>query len=549
MDTKPNVPSKNALIAGGIAVVLLILFAAFNSRERTTPKDVASEEQILLTGIGAEPRGLDPQLTTSAGAQRIHYALFEGLVRLDDITLEAKPGVAERWDISEDGLEWTFHFNPEARWSNGDPVTAHDFVFSYERMLTVEFGAENSYMLYGIENAESFHKKEIDDFSKVGVKALNARTLRIKLQRPVPYLLSLMCHQSWYPVHPPTILKHGTMTSRNARWTRPGEHVSNGPFKLKLWRLNDRFVVERNPYYHDADKVRLNEIVFLPISDLNTEDRAFWSGQIHNSYTIPPNKARYYVAEKPKEFTNHKEIGTYYYTFNVREKPLNDKRVRRALSLSIDRQSIVENITQKGEIPAQYFSPPGIGGYIGPSMVREDVDEARRLLAEAGYPDGAGFPKVTILYNTSEGHQKIAEAVQQMWRKNLNIDVDLHNMEWKALLEQRRLQEYEILRAGWLADYIDPENFLNLWTTTNGNNSSGFSNKEYDALIEKAGKTADPDERFRIYREAETLLLEESPLMPIYHYKRSFLMHPELKNWNDNELDYRDFTHIYLVKP
>jgi oligopeptide transport system substrate-binding protein len=506
-------------------------------------------DQILHLGNGTEPQEIDPQIVTGVPEHNIIVALLEGLVSEHPETLEPAPGVAERWEISDDARVYTFHFRGNALWSNGEPVTALDFVRSYERMLSPTLGSEYAYMLHYMVNAEAFNRGEVTDFSEVGVQALDDRTLEITLHSPTPYFLSILNHYSWFPVHLPTIEKHGPVFQRGNRWTRPGNFVGNGPFVLSQWRVNQILVVEKSPTYWDADRVRLNAIHFHPIESNETEERAFRSGQIHITNVIPLSKIEVYRQNHPEVLRLDPWLGTYFYRFNVNAPPLDDPRVRRALTLAVDRESLVRNVTLADEQPAYHFTPPNTAGYTSWTRIEGDLEEARRLLAEAGFPGGRGFPTVEILYNTHEAHRTIAEAIQQMWRQNLGIHAGLMNQEWKVYLDSQRTLSYQIARAGWIGDYEDPNTFLNMWVTDGGNNNTGFSHPEYDRLIEEAGGTADPQQRYQILQQAEAILLEELPIMPLYFYTSKRLVHPSVRGWHPTILDHHPYKYVYLENP
>jgi oligopeptide transport system substrate-binding protein len=459
------------------------------------------------------------------------------------------PGAAESWEISPDATVYTFHLRKNAVWSNGDPVTAHDFVDAYQRILTPSLGSEYAYMHYVVTNAEAFNTGKLKDFSLTGYKALDDYTLQVTLNSSTPYFLSLLMHHSWYPVHLPTIRKYGDPFERGNKWTRPGRYVGNGPFVLDKWHVNDVIVVGKSPTYWDRARVRLNKIYFYPIESDDTEERAFRSGQLHLTETLPPSKIAYYKANLPEWLDIHPYLGTYFYRINVTRPPLNDKRVRRALALAIDREAIVKDVTRGGQMPAYFFTPPGTAGYTCRAQLKEDVTEARRLLAEAGYPEGRGFPTVKVLFNTLESHQKIAEALQQMWKKNLGIDVQLGNEEWKVYLDAQRTMDYQICRMAWIGDYDDPNSFLDMWLTGGGNNETGWSNPEYDKLIEQAARTHDPSARFEVFQKAEAILLDEMPLIPIYFYTRVHLQRPEVKGWFPTLLDNHPYKYVFLESP
>ncbi len=524
---------------------MLAALLAWGCGKRQTPVEVADEQGVLLVGNAADPAELDPHLITGITESRIIAALFEGLVVSDPRTLEPRPGVAERWEVSPDGLVYTFYLRPDARWSNGDPVTAGDFAFSFRRILTAGLGAEYAKMLYPIRGAEAFHKGREKEFSKVGVVAKDARTLEVTLEHPTPYFLSLLDHSTYQPVHPPTIERFGAHV-RGTRWTRPGNLVSNGPFRLTRWSVNDRVVVEKNPTYWDAATVRLNAIHFIPITNQNTEERAFRAGQLHVTDSVPLGKIKPLREEKSPYLRMDPWFGTYYYIFNTRKPPFNDPRVRLAFALSIDREAVCEHVLGGGQQPARSFTPPGTAGFQPIATFADAPERARALLAQAGYPEGRGFPAVSILFNTSEAHRPIAEALQQMWQKNLGVSVNLQNVSWPAYLAARRAGEFQIARASWIGDYNDPTTFLECWTSDNGLNHTGWKSTTFDGLLAKAASTADPAARLALLQQAEARLLEEAPLVPLYFYSRVYLIRPSVRGWYPNLLDLHPPKHVWL---
>ncbi|MBN2686353.1 MAG: peptide ABC transporter substrate-binding protein [Pontiellaceae bacterium] len=531
--------SRNLLL---ISAALLV--AACSKRE--TPVEIGNREQILHRGIGADPQDLDPQTTSGNPEFYVQSALFEGLTSQMPGDSTPVPGTAESWEISEDGKTYTFHIRQNAKWSNGDPVTARDFVFSYQRALSPALANPYAYMLFCLENAEAFNKGEITDFSKVGAKAIDDKTLELKLENPVPYLLRLLKHHSWFPVHESTILAYGKLDQRDTKWTRPGNLVGNGPFMLTEWKQNSKLVVVKNPHYWDAQTVRLKEIHFYPIEDINSEEYAFRTGQLHITIETPPERIKHYKENAPELIHLDPWLGTYYYEINTQQPPFNDVRVRRALALALDRDKIVKNVLKAGEPAALSLTPPGTGGYTPRAQIEYNVEEARRLLAEAGYPNGKGFPKVELLYNTHKGHMRIAEVVQQIWKENLNIDISLLNMEWKTYLAQKKAHKYSIARAAWVGDYEDPSTFLDMFITGGGNNDAAWSNMEYDRLIKEAATEMDQDKRYELYQQAEQILIEEVPVIPIYFYRSKQLVTKSVKNWEPSLLDRHPYKYLYL---
>lgn len=533
------------LLATVCAAASFLNPAAFAARE--TPVESGNREQIFHVGNGGEPQDLDHQTLTGVPEHKIVMALAEGLVMEDPKTLDPRPGVAETWEISPDGKTYTFHLRADAKWSNGDPVTANDFIRSFQRILTPALGAAYAYHLFYVEGAEDFHRGKLPDFAQTGFKAPDARTLVLQLRNPTPFLLRLMAsHYSWWPVHIPTIEKFGGMTKRGTPWTRAGNFVGNGAFALKEWRPNQVLIVERSPTYWDRANVKLKQIRFYPTENLDTEERMFRTGQLHLTNELPAGKIDTYKRENPGVLRIEPYLGTYFYRFNTTKPPLNDVRVRKALSLAIDRERLVARVTRGGQQPALHYTPPGTAGYTSTARLTGTVEDAQRLLAEAGYPGGKDFPKVTLMFNTSENHLKIAETLQEMWRKNLGIEVALENQEWKVYIQNQHSMNYEISRSGWIADYVDPHVYLDMWTKDGGNNDTGWSKPEYDKLLGTALEAKTEAERFAIYDKLEHMLIDELPFLPIYFYTRVVLQQPSVKGLYPNLLDNHPYKFIWL---
>lgn len=528
------------------AICLLALILQAGCGRRETRVEFGNREQVLFKGNGTEPADLDPQIVTGVTEHHTIMALMEGLVTEDPVDLHPVPGVAERWDISADGRVYTFYLRKDAKWSNGEPVTAQDFWESYKRILTPSLAAEYAYMHFVVTNAEAYNRGEITNFDEVGYKVLDEHTFQITLANPTAYFLSLLNHTSWFPVHLPTIRKYGKPYERGNKWTRPGHYVGNGPFVLDQWRVNAVIVAKKSPTYWDRDTVRLKEIRFYPIDSLDTEERAFRSGQLHITDSMILTKIEVYKAKHPELIHIDPYLGTYFYRINVTKPPTNDKRVRQALAMSIDRKAIVEKVMRGGQLPAYNLTPPGTAGYVSRAQITNDIAAAKKLLAEAGYPNGKGFPPLELLYNTSEAHRAVAEALQQMWKLNLGIEVQLVNQEWKVYLDSQRTLNYHVSRAGWIADYVDPNSFLDMWLTDGGNNETGWSNAEYDRLIAEASRETDPERRLEIFQHAEAILLDEMPIIPIYFYTHVALRRPEVKGWHPTILDNHPYKYVYL---
>ncbi|MEI7652349.1 MAG: peptide ABC transporter substrate-binding protein [Verrucomicrobiota bacterium] len=524
---------------------------------KTTAEKKAAEGYLIINNM-AEPSGLDPQTITGLSESHIIGALFEGLVNYDAKDLHPIPGVAESWAMSKDGKTWTFHLRATARWSNGDPVTSADFLFSYERMLTPSFGAEYASMLHGIRGAKDFAAGKTKDFKSVGVRTPDAHTLLIELEDPIPYFLQLLCHQSWMPVHPATILRYGKIDSLNTLWTRPGALVGNGAFTLEKWEVARRVVVRKNPHYWNAREVSLNAVEFRAISDLFAEERAFRGGELHITGAVPPYKVAKLREQKAPQLRLDPFFSTAFVWVNcdikgakptdaAARKALSDPRVRRALGMAIDRNLIAEKVLRAGESPALHFTPPGTGGFQPTTRWKQDAAEARRLLAEAGYPGGKGLPKFDYLYATSEGQQMTAQAYQEMWRRELGVEIELRNLEWKVYLVAMRKGEYQLCRGAWVGDYNDPNTFLEMLTTGNELNISHWSDAEYDRLLGLAAKETDATKRFGYFQQAEARLIDQVPVLPVVFNKNKFLIRPEVQGWYPTLLDQHPLTAVKLV--
>ena len=529
----------------------LIIFAfIYGCSENITPVDSGLEKQIYHHGNGSEPQGIDPHIVTGVPEHHILISLCEGLTipnpNPDDMN-GYMAGTAESWSVSEDGKEYIFNINENARWSNGDPVTANDFVWSWKRILTASLGSQYPDMLYYLVGAYEYHNGLTNDFSEVGVKAIDQKTLKVNLKNPTPFFLGLLSHYSTWPVHKETVLKYGDIDDRNGEWTRPGNFVCNGPFQLKSWELNNKIVVEKNPYYYDASIVKLNEIHYYPVSNVMTEDRMFRAGQLHLTSTLPSQKCPIYIEENPN-LRIDPYMGTYFYRINTNHEALKDVRVRKALAYSIDRELLVDKVTKCGQIPAYSFTPPGSNGYEPKTQIPFDPELAKSLLEDAGYSDENPFPKLEILFNTNEDHRKIALAIQQMWQVNLGIEIELVNQDWKVYLNREMIGDFQISRAGWIGDYEDPNTFLDLMRPNRGNNKTGWENKEYDELVEKANTINNQSERYEMLYKAEEILIDNMPIIPLYTYVRSYQLSPDVKGFNPHILDHHHPKFIYLER-
>lgn len=499
----------------------------------------AAQEQVFRINNTAEPESLDPGVVTGVPEHRIISNLFEGLTTTDPKDLSPRPGMAASWSLSKDGLVYTFRLR-DARWTDGKPVTASDFVYAWERVLNPKSGAKYAQHLYYLRNGEEYNTGRVTDFTQVGVRAVDAKTLQVTLKSPTAYFLDLTAFYTLYPVPRWALEAHGR------EWVKPGKIVSNGPFRLVSWVPQQEAVLERNPHHWDAASVKLSKVVFIPTDDINTAYKQFLAGDSDWIPTVPP--AQLDAARRRPEYYVSPYLGTYYFRFNVTKPPLTDVRVRKALAQAVDRVALTKFVTKAGEVPHSGFVPVGLRGYEGPQGPGFDVAAAKRLLGEAGYPDGRGFPRVELLYNTSELHRVITQAVQQMWKTHLGVHVDLVNVEWKVYLARQGSLDYQVSRAGWIGDYVDPNTVLEMWKTGGGNNQTGWSNRRYDALIERAATVVDPAERMRTFAEAERILLEEMPILPLYTYVNKGMLSRRVKGWHPNILDQHPLKYISVER-
>jgi oligopeptide transport system substrate-binding protein len=531
--------------AAGALVALLSACAALAGCSRETNVSSGDRSQVLHRGYAPELADLDPHMATQTSYYTVLSALLEGLTSEDPSDLHPVPGVAERWEVSPDGLSYTFYLRQDARWSNGDPVTAQDFIGSWRRMLTPSLGATNASQLFLIQGAEAFNKG-LSDFSSVGLHARDARTLTVALEHPAPWFLSLLSSPSWLPVPLATVAKYGGIGQRGNPWAMPSRWVGNGPFDLGSWRQGQEIVVTRSPTYWDTGRVALREIHFHAFDSIDAEERAFRAGQLHLTETVPPDKIDSYRRESPGLLRVDPLLGTYFLRVNTRRPGLSDARVRLALAYAVDREAIAGKVLRGGQKAAFSLTPPGLGGYTPDPVQERNIDEARRLLAEAGHPGGVGLPALSLLYNTSETHKVIAEALQEMWRRDLGVQVTLVNQDLKSTEEARITGNYDLLRSAEIADYADPSAFLEIMRGDSGNNFTGWANADYDNLLFTAARTTDAAARNALYGKAERLLLTEAPIITIYHYAHVFLIRPSVRGWYPNVLDHHPYKFVSL---
>jgi len=562
-----------------LVLIAVFLFSFFGGLScAPSPKAVAQEVRYNL---GTEPATIDPGIVDGLAESDIVLQVFEGLTRMDSKNAP-QPAIAESWTISTDLKTYVFTLR-DASWADGTPVTAYDFEYAWKRALSPELASPYAYQLYYVYGGEAFNTsikvgskyyaqavdakgnpltkkegdkdvrvpdmtKEIDPSKDVGVRALDAKTLQVDLQSPTVYFLALTAFPTLMPVCKAVV-------SKNDKWAADVKtYVTNGPFKLTEWSHNEKMVFVKNPTYWDKDKVKLTKITYYMVEDSATALSMFQSGQLDAAVTVPLSELPKLVASGDAQILPY--LGDGWYLVNVTKKPFNDVRVRKALNLAIDRKSITESILQGGQVPALALVPYGIADALPGSDFRKasqesfykdnDIATAKALLAQAGYPNGKGFPAFELMHRVRNDEKSLAEAIQQMWKKNLGITCTVRSVERGVWLDDMATLNFDICSTGWAGDYMDPMTFLDLWVTGGGNNNTGWSNKSYDALIAKAKATVDPKARMATLHAAEKIFMTDMPILPIYYSTCPVLLSKHIKNFYQSTLGFVDWKNAYM---
>lgn len=491
------------------------------------------EKQYLVYNMGQEPDKIDPALESALNAAVVCTQVFEGLMTIDEEN-KPVPATAEKVDFDPSNpTKYVFHIRKNAKWSDGQPVLAKDFEYAWKRALDPATAADYANYLYYLKNGEAFNTKKANA-DDVGVKAIDDYTLEVELENQTPFFLELCSFPTYYPVRKDVVEKDPEKWAQNAE-----TYIGNGPFKMSSWIHDSEITFEKNENYWDKDAVKLEGMKFVMIAQESQALSAWETGEVDYIDTMPSAEIPRLIQEGKLETPPY--IGTYYISVNCQKPVLNDPRVRKALALAIDRVALIDTVWKDGRQPATAWVPYGIadadpskqfravgGDYYNP---KGDVAEAKRLLAEAGYPDGQGFPTFEYAYNKSETHALIAQAVQDMWKKNLGINIKLNETDWKTFLPQRKEGNYEMSRDGWIGDYMDPSTFTDILTTGNGNNNPQYSNPKYDALIKEAMKETDAEKRMKLLHQAEDILIKEDMgLIPLAFYVRDICKKPYIKD-------------------
>lgn len=508
-----------------------------------------AKEVVFNWNIGADPKTIDPVLNGASDGGDVINQTFEGLTREKSGTVY--PGIAESWDVSEDGLTVTFHLR-ESKWSDGSPLTAHDFVYSWKRGMDPATASEYAWIWEYTNIVGAFDAVNGASLDEVGVTALDDYTLEVKLITPTDYIISLLSFYHFMPTK-----QSAVEAGADGAWAKdPANAVSNGPFKLTSYKIGEGLTLVKNEHYWNAAEVKIDRIEGKFIDEQATAYQAYQAGELHFLPDVPPAEVATLIAES-SDFYVFPLLGTYYYNFNMDLPMFQDVRVRKALNLAIDRELIVETLGA-GQVPAAGFVPPGFldhegndffekSGTYGIATDDSKIAEAQALLAEAGFPGGAGFPEFTIMYNTGAGHQQVAELVQEMLKTNLGITTKLENQEWAVFQDTRKEGDYEVSRGGWLTDFMDPMGLLAIFTTENAYNDPNYNNTEYDALLSTAAKTRGA-EHFEALYAAQEILMSELPIIPVYHYSDVMLVSPKLQGWDRSVLGTVDFSTASIVE-
>ena len=518
--------SKFSVLSLFLAMILVLAACNGGSEETSKEKEEgtskSNEPKVLNLNNSSEPGSLHPAKAQGTHDSWILNHTFEGLTKKTEEG-EIVPAVAESWEASEDGKTMTFKLKDGLKWSNGDPITANDFEYAWKHALNPETAADYAYQLYYLKGGAAYNAKEGKE-EDVGVTAKDDLTLEVILEEPTPYFLDLTSFYAYFPINK-------KVQEENPEWALEAEtHVSNGPFKLTEWKHKESIKIEKNENYYDKDQVKLDAVNFALIEDENTAWQMYENGELDLAYPLPVDKQGQLVNSGDKEFQNGPELAVYYYNLNTKVKPFNNIKVRKALSMAIDRKMITENVAQGGQQPAYGIVPPGIPDATGDfqensgNLFEENVDEAKKLLKEGLAEEGMKeMPDFSILFNTLDAHKKIAEAVQEMWRKNLGVEVKLENAEFQVKLDREKAGDFQISRAGWVGDYVDPMTFM-LWETDGAYNDADWSNKEYDKYLEESKSALKPEERMPILHKAEKVLIDEMPIIPIYFYTKPYMV-------------------------
>lgn len=532
-------PQRSSVLRLLFSVLCVFLVAACSKQQKPAAPD---DSALLRLSLRNEPATLDPHLATLPDEFSLLRALSEGLTTPNPAEGPPLPGVATSWSASPDNRRWTFRLRADARWSNGDPVTARDFLFSFQRALTPALAAPKAHLFFVVKNAAAFARGTLTDFATVGFSAPDDHTLVIETADPAPQLPVLVASGPWLPVHRATLEKHGGATARDAAWTRPEHFVGNGPFVLTDWRAGQHLIAAPNPHYHSPARIGVAGLRFQVYDSGDTEERAFRAGQVDVTMAVPFSKLESHAAPQLRLQPLHE---TRYLALNTTRPPLDDERVRRALALALDRDALVTRVLRGGQKPALNFLPPGLGGYSGEPLLRTDAATARELLAAAGFPGGRGFPRLEL--STWGASPTVLEAIQQMWRRELGVDVAIVQREGKIHMASVIAGDFTVAFMPAIPDYDDPAALFDEFTTGATGNFPRWSDARYDSLVRDAARATEPAARLALQRDAERRLVAAMPVIPLYFNTQSYLVADRVRGWRQDALWNRFYLDVTLA--
>jgi oligopeptide transport system substrate-binding protein len=505
---------------------------------------MSEDIRVLHRGNGSEPKTLDMAHVDETVGSRLLFDIYEGLMS-SDADARLIPGVASSWEVSDDGLVYTFHLRDDSLWSTGEPVVAEDFVASFRRYVDPDTTSPNAQFFYPLKNARAITTGQLPA-ETLGAQAIDDRTLEITLEQPTAWVLDLFATRQGYPIHRSSLAEYGD------RFARPGTLVGNGAYVLTEWVVQSHILLEQNPHYRNRDSLEIDKIYFYPTEDISSEFKRFRAGELHYTNDIPSQQFRWINEKIPAYLQSGPYLGVYFMPIDTSEPPFDDVRVRKALSMTVDREIIAGKVAGTGELPANGLVPSYVSGYSGAGYewldwpMEDRIREARRLYAEAGYSSDNPL-KFTIHYNTSENNKRIVLALSAMWKQALGVRTSILNQEWKVYLQTRKSRElWDMLRMGWIAGWDDPYSFLEVLLSESDFNDPGWRDPEYDRMLAEGNAMLDPAARAKILARAESRMLEEYPVIPLYYYATNRLVRPELAGYRINILD-RDPSRHYAI--
>lgn len=534
-----NLLLKSTLYTLGLTALLFTTSCTKTSSDKTLKFGVKKSETIVIN-LQTEPPSLDWNKATDTTSHEVTMNIMDGLADFDynDPELKAHPALAEKWTSDKDAKKWTFDLRKDVKWTDGVDFEAQQVIDGWERLLNPKTAAEYAYFLFSIKNAKAYNEGKIKDFSQVGIKALDKHKLEVQLDSSVSFFPSMLVHHSTFPIRKDVIAKHGD------KWTEAGNLVSLGAYKLAKWEHDEAILLERNDAYYGS-KAKTKYVLGRMITEQSSAINAFDAGEIDIIPELPSNDVS--VLKQRPEYQKQNGLILYYYGFNTKQKPFDDVNFRRAVAHAIDKNEI-RKVLGQDDVAATSWVPRGMLGHEEDMGIEFDPAKAKEALAKSAYADVTKVPKVTITFNTNENHRKVAENVQAQLKRNLGLNIEILNEEWKVYLSKlKSKQGYSIFRMGWVADYPDPDNFLNLMTGASANNHTGWKNEQYDSLIAKGVSELDSTKRKTYYRDAQKILIEQDvAAIPLYYSIRQYLINDRISGFKLNPLDHKVYKGVMV---